>query len=359
MSDYDADVLIVGAGPAGALAARDLARRGASVRLIDASHPREKPCGGGLTERCGGDVRRHARPRARTSPIERVRFESPPVGRDPYPPAPRTPPSITVDVPRGGAGAASAPLRRRQPARVRRGARRRCAGSWRGPDSRARGGRRYDGRRGRRCPRGAAGGAAASSSAPTARTASSGGASTGRFPRRTGRWPPAPSRPARRAARSCAVRPQAPGYIWSFPRTDHLAIGICAPADRGGAPELRSHLDRWLAPLPLTRGLRLTPYSWPIPSLPLHAWADGVPVGDRWLLAGDAAGLVDPLTREGIYYALRSGELAAQALLGSGADPTRELRRAPSRPNSRPNWRSRRGRGARSSRRWSPACGST
>jgi len=31
MADYDADVLIVGAGPAGALAARDLARRGATV----------------------------------------------------------------------------------------------------------------------------------------------------------------------------------------------------------------------------------------------------------------------------------------------------------------------------------------
>jgi flavin-dependent dehydrogenase len=33
---------------------------------------------------------------------------------------------------------------------------------------------------------------------------------------------------------------------------------------------------------------------------------------------------VDPLTREGIYYALRSGELAAQALLGGGSDPTHE-----------------------------------
>jgi flavin-dependent dehydrogenase len=68
----------------------------------------------------------------------------------------------------------------------------------------------------------------------------------------------------------------------------------------------------------------MTPYSWPIPSLPFQAWADGVPAGTRWLLVGDAAGLVDPLTREGIYYALRSGELAAQALLGSGAEPARE-----------------------------------
>ncbi len=109
MPDHDADVLIVGAGPAGAWAARQLALGGASVRLIDASHPREKPCGGGLTERCvvmlGGVVERvpHVA-------IERVRFESPPVGRDPYPPPPRTPPSVTVDVPRGAPGKPVSPL---------------------------------------------------------------------------------------------------------------------------------------------------------------------------------------------------------------------------------------------------------
>jgi flavin-dependent dehydrogenase len=114
-----------------------------------------------------------------------------------------------------------------------------------------------------------------------------------------------------------------PGYIWSFPRTDHLAIGICAPADRSDAPILRSHLERWLDRQGLASARDGTPYSWPIPSLPVDAWADGVPVGPRWLLTGDAAGLVDPLTREGIYYALRSGELAAQSLLGEGADPAR------------------------------------
>src|SRR5438132_8398374 len=45
------DVVIVGAGPSGAWAAYSLARRGARVTLIDASHPREKPCGGGVTGR--------------------------------------------------------------------------------------------------------------------------------------------------------------------------------------------------------------------------------------------------------------------------------------------------------------------
>src|SRR5438445_7399040 len=45
------DVAIVGAGPAGAWAAYSLARRGARVTLFDPSHPREKPCGGGVTGR--------------------------------------------------------------------------------------------------------------------------------------------------------------------------------------------------------------------------------------------------------------------------------------------------------------------
>ena len=42
-------VAVVGGGPAGALLACHLARDGAAVTLFDASHPREKPCGGGLT----------------------------------------------------------------------------------------------------------------------------------------------------------------------------------------------------------------------------------------------------------------------------------------------------------------------
>src|SRR6202035_1026494 len=41
----------VGAGPAGARAAYVLARRGARVTVFDGSHPREKPCGGGVTGR--------------------------------------------------------------------------------------------------------------------------------------------------------------------------------------------------------------------------------------------------------------------------------------------------------------------
>ena len=39
-------IAIIGAGPAGAMAALCLARAGAPATVFDPSHPREKPCGG-------------------------------------------------------------------------------------------------------------------------------------------------------------------------------------------------------------------------------------------------------------------------------------------------------------------------
>ncbi|MEJ2241869.1 MAG: NAD(P)/FAD-dependent oxidoreductase [Candidatus Bathyarchaeota archaeon] len=43
------DVLIVGAGPAGAYCALTLAKKGIKPVIVDNSHPREKPCGGGIS----------------------------------------------------------------------------------------------------------------------------------------------------------------------------------------------------------------------------------------------------------------------------------------------------------------------
>ena len=51
MTEYDA--IVVGAGPAGSTAAREIAARGRSVLLLDRTRfPRDKPCGGGVTVRC-------------------------------------------------------------------------------------------------------------------------------------------------------------------------------------------------------------------------------------------------------------------------------------------------------------------
>jgi flavin-dependent dehydrogenase len=107
-----------------------------------------------------------------------------------------------------------------------------------------------------------------------------------------------------------------PGYIWSFPRPDHLAIGICAQADAGVTAEaLRSRTAEWITATGIAGGARLEPYSWPIPSLSARDFDSLALTGPRWGLVGDAAGLVDPITREGIYFALASGQWIADALI--------------------------------------------
>src|SRR5262249_52032412 len=106
-----------------------------------------------------------------------------------------------------------------------------------------------------------------------------------------------------------------PGYIWSFPRHDHLAIGICAQATETTAAAVRAVLHRWLDATAVGRGARLEPYSWPIPSLSSSDCMSTEMGGTGWLTIGDAAGLVDPITREGIFFALQSARFAADAWL--------------------------------------------
>ena len=111
-----------------------------------------------------------------------------------------------------------------------------------------------------------------------------------------------------------------PGYLWSFPRRDHLAVGICAPATHGvTSGELRAQSRSWIEAHDLP-SLDLRPYAWPIPSVGQEDALRLTAAGPGWMLLGDAAGLVDPLTREGIYYALLSGRWAAESLTAdSGA----------------------------------------
>jgi flavin-dependent dehydrogenase len=107
-----------------------------------------------------------------------------------------------------------------------------------------------------------------------------------------------------------------PGYLWSFPRPDHLAVGVCARAsDRASSGDLREQTLAWIRSHHLGDGTRLKHYAWPIPSIGFRNGGDEErAAGPGWMLLGDAAGLVDPLTREGIYYALLSGQWAAEAL---------------------------------------------
>ena len=56
-------------------------------------------------------------------------------------------------------------------------------------------------------------------------------------------------------------------------------------------------------------------YAARIPGLAPRTWDTRQACGDGWALLGDAAGFADPVTGEGIYYALRSAELLAESYL--------------------------------------------
>jgi flavin-dependent dehydrogenase len=102
------------------------------------------------------------------------------------------------------------------------------------------------------------------------------------------------------------------GYIWIFPRNNHLSAGICGKGEPAQA--LRARLEKYLA----EKGISLkgsTFYGHVLPSLEKPAWRSNRVAGEGWMAVGDAAGLVDPVTGEGLYYAVRSADLAAKVLL--------------------------------------------
>jgi len=103
------------------------------------------------------------------------------------------------------------------------------------------------------------------------------------------------------------------GYLWSFPRADHLSVGICARMGQTTSRQLRRHLDAFVVEEKIpTAGAQL--YSHVLPSPQAKTIRGRRIVGKNWAMAGDAAATVDPITGEGLYYALRSGDLLAQAL---------------------------------------------
>jgi len=103
------------------------------------------------------------------------------------------------------------------------------------------------------------------------------------------------------------------GYIWSFPRSDHLSVGICGRLAPGSMRTMKEHLHRFLE----QEGIPwegATVYSHVLPSPQVDTLRRRRVVGRNWGLVGDAAAWVDPLTGEGLHYALRSGHLLADAL---------------------------------------------
>jgi geranylgeranyl reductase family protein len=106
------------------------------------------------------------------------------------------------------------------------------------------------------------------------------------------------------------------GYAWVFPKAAHLSVGVLST--QRGATDLRRHLEEYL------RTIELAPRSverhgFVIPVRP----RSGPLARGRVLLVGDAAGLADPVTAEGISLAARSGGIAADAIVAGGLDPAR------------------------------------
>jgi geranylgeranyl reductase family protein len=127
------------------------------------------------------------------------------------------------------------------------------------------------------------------------------------------------------------------GYAWAFPRPDHISFGIATTQDAFDHEPLDDLLWQFMtgyyeqcdgkkvkfwkngnnAPerSRVHDHLRATAerYAARIPGLAAKTWDSRTVSGDDWALLGDAAGFADPVTGEGIYYALRSAELFAAA----------------------------------------------
>jgi geranylgeranyl diphosphate/geranylgeranyl-bacteriochlorophyllide a reductase len=104
------------------------------------------------------------------------------------------------------------------------------------------------------------------------------------------------------------------GYLWSFPRADHLSVGICAKLGQTSSQQLRRHLHAFVREeqIPMA-GAQF--YSHVLPSPRAQTIRGRRIIGRNWAMAGDAAACVDPVTGEGLFYALRSGDLLAQSLI--------------------------------------------
>ena len=283
------DVLVVGGGPAGSATAHHLATAGMSVLLADrATFPRDKPCGGGLTTRAflqcpvdptpvveeevdlvelrfryGASVERHAQ-----APVIRMTQR-------------RRLDAFLLDAAR------EAGVTVREGVRVDLGDETRVGGEAIeasvvvGADG----------------SNGVSARALELGNDIVRGVALEGNVAYGRVER---------ERYARRAVIELADIPG--GYGWVFPKGDHVNVGVGAWEEEG--PRLREHLRRvceahGLAPDELSdvRGHRL----------PLRRSATRI-VSDRALLVGDAAGLIDPVSGDGMYECFISARLASSSI---------------------------------------------
>jgi len=109
-----------------------------------------------------------------------------------------------------------------------------------------------------------------------------------------------------------------PGYAWIFPtgrRSANVGVGITSrfAMTKGIKETFKAFVEKSEFAAVKLKDARVREYSLKGWSIPLGSFP-GCRSAGNVILTGDAGSMVDPLTGEGIYYALRSGELSAKAL---------------------------------------------
>lgn len=323
------DVLIVGAGPAGSFAAERLARAGVSVALFDGRPPGEpKACGGGVTSKALKAWPHLLEAVGRT--IDELDMYSP-SGKNLH---------LKLDEPfavysRIAFDSFLSERARKAGAEVfaEKVSARGCKQTVDGWAVRTQNGTEFTSRY----------------------LVGADGANSGIAKKLAGPLPPAemevafgyraPLPVSGEAATVVAFLPKWVGYAWAFPRIDHVSFGIATTQDafdhesldallwdfmvsyyESEQVERRTRMKLWLGPGTALQADRLhrirnelkksaERYAARIPGLAPRTWDTRRACGEGWALLGDAAGFADPVTGEGIYYAIRSAELFAEAFL--------------------------------------------
>jgi geranylgeranyl reductase family protein len=118
-----------------------------------------------------------------------------------------------------------------------------------------------------------------------------------------------------------------PGYGWIFGMgdgTSNVGLGLLNTSDAFGKTDYRDLLKRWLKSMPEEWGYVEENRTEPVRGAALPMGFNRTPHYHKGLLlAGDAAGMVNPFNGEGIAYAMESGQLLARVVAQALARPTR------------------------------------
>jgi len=114
------------------------------------------------------------------------------------------------------------------------------------------------------------------------------------------------------------------GYGWVFPKKEHINIGISEYRQTSPNPNVKHNLKQiFFNYIDTLKQNKIIPHNLKVDNVTGGA----VPINplektysDRLLLCGDAGGFINPLSGEGIYYAMKSGKIAAKATAASLED---------------------------------------